>query len=189
MITIILALTTAALPPLDDSGRLVRMTALYDEVCLRAFPDDGAVAAMMTAKGATSLTPAQVKVTLRDDPGRGWAIADGERHVFVFVEEPPFHTCSVRWTMAADPIELSGYRAVADRYEAAATDFAPMPTYETDRDGFHIHAVGKQRQKQGGGFESLFLFDQHVTDAKRRAAGETRIDFRFVHQIRSPNAK
>ena len=31
--------------------------------------------------------------------------------------------------------------------------------------------------------ESLFFFDQHITDPKRRAAGETGVVLRFVHQF------
>ena len=77
-------------------GMVRRITALYDEACLQAFPNDDQIDALMARKGATPLTPDEVKVTLRDDPGRGWRLKDGERNVLIFLETPPFHACSVR---------------------------------------------------------------------------------------------
>jgi hypothetical protein len=61
-----------------------------------------------------------------------------------------------------------------------------MDPYDTDYGDIHVHAVGEQRVLSDGGRESLFIFDQHITDPKRRAAGETGFVLRFVHQFAPP---
>jgi hypothetical protein len=61
--------------PSDDA--IARMVALYDEVCLKTFPIDTEMDALMARKGARPLTADEVKVTLGSDPGRGWLIKDG----------------------------------------------------------------------------------------------------------------
>src|SRR6476619_2513145 len=104
----------AAATTVSGDQRLSRMTALYDEVCLKAFPDDKAVEALMMAKNARPLTQAEVKVTLRDDPGRAWELQDGSGTVWI--EFPPYHACSVRWN-APEIGNLHEYRSIADQYE------------------------------------------------------------------------
>ncbi|WP_375396002.1 hypothetical protein [uncultured Sphingomonas sp.] len=195
-IAALLAQAAAPIPALPDVPSDVqaampiaierRMATLYDEACLQAFPIDSAVDTLMAAKGATPLTPEQVKVTLVDDPGRGWSIKDGEREILVFLELPPFHACSVRrFTEVVDPA-LSQYRPVTDAFEKGHPGFTPMKPYDADRSDIHVHAVGEQRMLPGGGAESLFVFDQHVIDPERRAKGDTAINLRFVHQIKTP---
>src|SRR4051812_32891574 len=91
-----LVATTASSP---ESQRLSQMTALYEQVCLKIFPDDKAVEALMMKESVRELTPYEVKVTMRDDPAGGWYMAqDGS--VSVWLEFPPFHACSVRWNAA-----------------------------------------------------------------------------------------
>lgn len=180
MLTLLLVQAVAVPPPDPRAGR---MAALYDEVCLRAFPDDKAVDAAMAAKGAKPLTPDQVKVTLREDPGRGWSVEDGDRTVFVFLEAPPYHACSVRWPAPAGADDLGAYRAVVDPFVAQRPGFAAMPPREMDMGALHISAAGQQRVLPNGGAESLFVIDQHVTDPARRARGETGMMRRFVHQL------
>ena len=85
--------------------------------------------------------------------------------------------------------DVSEYRAIADKYQAAKGGFEPIAPYDADYDDIHVHAVGEQRTLADGGTESLFIFDQYITDPKRRTAGETGIMFRFVHQFTSPGAK
>lgn len=193
-ISLIAAILAQAAPSTSPSADLraatpdaieQRMASLFDEVCLQAFPIDAAVDKLMTAKGATPLTADQVKVTLVNDPGRGWSIKDGGRDILVFLELPPFHACTVRRFTEAVP-ELRTYRAAADAFERVHPGFTPMKLYDADKGGVHIHAVGEQRELPGGGGESLFVFDQHVIDPARRAKGETAVNIRFVHQIRMP---
>lgn len=178
----LLALVAAAASP-DAGQRLSRMTALYEEVCLKAFPDDKAVEALMMKQNARELTPEEVKVTMGDDPARGWSLVQ-DGGLTVWLEFPPFHACSVRWN-AAEIGDLSGYRAIAKSYEGIRGGFHPMDPVNTDHGYIHAHATGEERILPDGS-ESLFIIDQHISDAKRRAAGETGVVVRFVHQIAKP---
>ena len=177
MLILWLSLATTANPVADE--RLARMTVLYERVCLRAFPDDAAVDAAMAAAGATALTPAQVKVTMGNDPARAWDLQDGG--ATLWLELPPFHACSVRWNTSAMP-DLTAYRRLADEYESSRPGFASIKPFDSDQGAIHVHAVGEQRQLPDSSTEALFVFDQHVTDIGRRSAGETGVSVRFVHQ-------
>ena len=179
--TLLLALIgVAALAEYDQ--QVERMTALYEEVCLKAFPDDKAVETAMRARGAMELTQEQVKVTMRDDPARGWELKD--KSASVWLEFPPYHACSVRWN-APELGDLAPYRAVARSYQEQQGGFGPMKTMERDSGDIHVRAIGERRRLANGSWETMYVFDQHITDAKRRAAGETGYDLRFVHQFRS----
>jgi hypothetical protein len=178
-----LALAAAAAANAESADdKLARMAALYDEVCLKAFPDDEAVAALMVAQDAKELTPQQVRVTMNDDPARGWQFPDGST---VWLEFPPFHACSVRWN-TSEIGDLRPYRALAKNYEDAAGGFTPIAPYDADVGDIHIHAVGEQRPLPDRRTESLFIFDQHITDPEKRAAGQTGMVLRFVHQFAPP---
>jgi hypothetical protein len=166
--------------------QLSEMTALYQQVCLKAFPDDKAVEAVMAKRDARALTPDEVKITMGDDPARGWnLIQDGSASVWL--ELPPYHACSVRWN-TSEIGDLHGYGAIAERYESARGGFHPIEPLEGDQGDIHIHAVGEQRILPDQRSESLFIFDQHITDPKRRAAGETGFVLRFVHQFAPPTS-
>lgn len=181
---------TATPAPLPAAAvRLERMTALYDELCLRTFPDDAAVDAVMRKRGATPLTPEEVRVTLGDDPGRGWRLGGEDSYAFVFVEMPPYHACSVRWPMPEMPSALDAYRAAANAYKKTRPGFTPNTPYDNDMGDIHVHIDSEQRQLADGSFDTLMVIDQRITDPKRRAAGETGISFRFVHQFAPPDAK
>jgi len=169
----------------DFDQRLTRMATLYEQVCLKTFPDDKAVAALMTARNARELTPGEVKVTMNNDPARGWELNDGG--ATLWIEFPPYHACSVRWN-APRIGDLSAYRAIADKYESATGGYFPIQPYDGDTGDIHIHATGEQRKLPTKGAESLFIFDQHITDPKRREAGETGVVMRFVHQFAPPQA-
>ncbi|WP_442680663.1 hypothetical protein ACSBM8_05555 [Sphingomonas sp. ASY06-1R] len=169
----------AAMAAAAADPQLARMVALYDEICLKAFPDDKAVEGMMATRSKREFTPAEVKVTMRDDPARGWEL---EKGVSMWLEFPPFHACSVRWNAAAIG-NLQAYRTVADAYEWRIGGFQPIDRYEDDQGDIHIRSTGEQRVLPDGTSESLFFFDQHITDPKRRAAGETGVVLRFVHQF------
>lgn len=167
----------------EAEERLARMTLLYQDICLKTFPDDKSVEALMTAQGARELTQAEVKVTMRDDPARGWELKD--KVATVWIEFPPFHACSVRWN-ASEIGDLALYKTIAAKYEIAAGGFQPMSPYNDDQDDIHIHAVGEQKILPDKSTESLFIFDQHISNAKRREAGETGVSLRFVHQFTNP---
>jgi len=168
----------------EADQRQSRMTSLYEQVCLKTFPDDKAVAALMTARNARELTLAEVKVTMGDDPARGWDLQDGG--ATLWIEFPPYHACSVRWNTPQIG-DLSAYRAIADTYERTAGEFQPIDPFNGDQGDIHIHAVGEQRTLANKTIESLFIFDQQISDPKRRASGETGVVLRFVHQFAPPD--
>jgi len=169
----------------EADQRLLKMTALYEQVCLKAFPNDEAVEALMKAQGARELSSEEVKVTMRDDPARGWELS-GTRAT-VWIEFPPFHACSVRWN--TPPVSgLSVYRDLADRYEGAQGGFEPIAALDRDQGDIHIHGVGERRTLKNQATESLLVIDQQISNPTRRAAGETGIVLRFVHQFAQPPA-
>ena len=183
MLIILAMLAGAGAAPTEADERASKMAALYDEVCLKSFPNDAAVDAAMDARGARKLPQDEVKVTFGDDPGRAWEIKDGS--ATVWLELPPYHACSVRWNSPDIP-DFGAYRAIADRYEAQLGGYSAVGPWDSDVGDIHIHAVGEQRKRPDGGYESLFIFEQHITDPKRRAAGETGHSLRFVHQFAPP---
>jgi hypothetical protein len=189
MLSLALMLQYAASTTLPAPAvRLERMTALYDEVCLKAFPDDAAVDAAMRQRGAVALSPSDVRVTLGDDPGRGWQLAGEDGYATVFVEMPPYHACSVRWPMPAVPTALDSYRAATDAYKRTRPGFTPSRPLDADMKDIHVHMESDQRPTDKGGFDTLMVVDQHITDLKRRLNGDTGVELRFVHQIADPGA-
>ena len=106
----------------EADQRLSAMTSLYDQVCLKAFPDDKAVETLMKAQDARELTPQEVRVTMRADPARGWQLKGSD--ATVWVEFPPFHACTVRWN-TPQVGDLSGYRQAAEVYERTRGGFRP----------------------------------------------------------------
>lgn len=178
------ALLLQAAPPAAD---LQRMAALYDEICLQTFPIDGQLDALMAKKGAQPMTPEQVKVTLRDDPGRGWWLTDNGRTYAVMLELPPFHACSVRTKLPAGSLDLSAYKVVAKRFTTTHAGFTTQPPMDADQGDLRLHGDSEYRTLPGGGGEHLMVIDQHVHDPQRRAAGETGQSLRFVHQLTTGN--
>jgi hypothetical protein len=120
---------------------------------------------------------------MRDDPARGWELKD--KTATVWIEFPPFHACSVRWS-APEIGDLGLYKNIAAKYEIAAGGFQSVDTYDDDQGDIHIHAVGEQKILPDKTIESLFVFDQHISNPKRREAGETGVSLRFVHQLAFP---
>jgi hypothetical protein len=169
--------------PAEADQLLSRMTAVYERVCLQAFPDDKAVEALMRRQKARELTKAEAKLTLGDDPGRVWQLRDGSAAVWLAF--PPFHACSVRWT-SPQMGDLAPYRAAVRKYEEAVGGFRPMPPLDSDRGDYHIYVVGEWRFLPNSTSESLSLFEQHLSDPKRAAAGETGVVLRLVHQFAPP---
>src|SRR3982750_1311059 len=60
--------------PPDPVAQRDELIALYDEICLRAFPDDAATAAAAARHDATPLSSSDIRRFLRDDPGIGWQL-------------------------------------------------------------------------------------------------------------------
>ena len=73
-----------------------QMVQLFDGVCLRAFPERGAVDRAVAQAGGVAMRPGQVRAFLHDDPGRGWMLARPEATYVVTIEDPPYRACAVR---------------------------------------------------------------------------------------------
>ncbi|MEO9131820.1 MAG: hypothetical protein ABI240_11495 [Sphingomonas sp.] len=185
----LLAVSAPAGQAVADDGVLTRMTALYDEVCLKTFPDDGAVAAAMTAKGAVVMKPAALQIYLHDDPGRGWTIADGDSKFTVTVEAPPYHACSVRRMTMSGFTDLAPYYAVSEPYERAAGGYSKVKPMDMQLGMISSHATGEQKVARDGSAESLFVFSNTPNDSAERAKGLTGVEVRFVHQFMSKDAR
>ena len=168
----------------DPAAQRDEMIALYDEICLRAFPDDKAAGDAAARHNATPLTDAQVRVLLHDDPGIGWAV-DGRTGRFnVTIEAPPFHACAVRTMTAAGFPDFGPYRALADRYEAGG-GYRAMSHMQFTRDNLEVGGGGEQRVTPDGGTESLLVI---LTTPTRpyRDRGDTAVEVRFTHQFAPP---
>ncbi|WP_395328161.1 hypothetical protein WBP06_12545 [Novosphingobium sp. BL-8H] len=169
------------------------MASLYDEVCLRAFPDDDAVVSLLKARGAREMSAEDVKVTMNDDPARGWTLP-GE-FTTVWLEFPPYHACSVRWNSSQMP-NTQAYVALRDAFAKghARSGSITEQTFEKDLQQLHIKAsvtAFQPKSDEGGDgaqAESLLLITQSINNPGRRAIGETGYVVRMVHQRYSPAA-
>ncbi len=165
------------------------MAALYDEVCLKTFPADSDVDALMAKKAAAPLPAEDVKVSLGNDPGRGWTVKDGNHAFMVLLELPPFHACSVRaspGSLGGKP-DLTAYHSVVEAFKAMHKGFVTQPSVNADRGGIHMHAELDARTLPDGSGELLIAIDQQIIDSSRLPSGQTATPLRFVHQIKAAN--
>lgn len=169
-----------------ESARIARMVALYEELCLKAFPDDSAVDALMAARGATPLTPEEVRVTFNDDPGRGWLLQDGDRRIQVMLELPPFHACSVRWRAPNGFGDLAGYRAAIARFKATHPGFVPSEPYRTRIRDIEVSMTGERRVLADGTTDTLMLVEQRPAGESGNSRVSNEASVRFVRQIADP---
>ena len=188
-----LILLAALLLPAHDGSApaatdVAHMAALYAEVCLNTFPIDAELDALMVRKGATPLAADELKISLGNDPGRGWTVPDGDQTFTVMLELPPYHACSVRASRpTSGTLDLAPYRAVIAPFVTSHRGFASQPALDANRGGVHIHAEVQQRSLPAGGGETLIVVDQQVVDAAQLAPGTTATPLRFVHQIATGN--
>jgi hypothetical protein len=167
--------------PPDPVAQRDEMIALYDELCLRAFPDDDAVARAVARYDARPLSPDQVRRFLHDDPGIGWEVRGRTGPFNVTIEQsPPYHACAVRTLTVSGFADLGPYQALAARYEQGGgfERITPM-----DRDVGDVHVVGGRERRIGPGdsSESLLVMLTSAAEAYR-TRGHTAIEVRFAHQ-------
>ena len=91
---------------------------LFSSYCLNKFPDDAAMLAQAEADKLDPLSPAQVKTILHEDQGVGWAIKGAQLQYVLTIEQPPFHTCALRYLSQA-PLDGAPLMAVAKRFVEA----------------------------------------------------------------------
>ena len=160
------------------------MATLYDNVCLRAFPDDAAVTRQMDALHARALSAVEMRIFLHDDPGHGWRIADGEGaddQFIVTIEHPPYHACSVRRQTTGGLSDGRPYRVAQDGYAAANAGFTAIaqPSFPM---GDRISTMfGLRRVREDGQVESLYRFA--VSPADPADPHHYGVEIRYVHQF------
>jgi hypothetical protein len=170
--------------PSDPAAQLAELIEIYDSVCLRAFPNDEAVARAMAARGATAMGDAELRIYLHDDPGRGWNLAGRTARFRLTVEAPPFHACGLRTMTAAGFPDMAPYRALADRFEAGG-GYRSLGPQSMEVGNIHTTGAGEQRPIRGGA-ESLMVFLSTPSE-KTRDAGHNAVEVRLVHQFAPPN--
>lgn len=168
-----------------DEEQLQEMTSLYDAVCLKAFPQDGQVEAMMKVRGAVPMTEADVASYLHDDAGVGWVLVGRAATFRVLIEHPPYHACSVRSVTRTGFSGLSAYASLVER------ELKSWPRHETIApQSFVVRGVqtemrGEGRLRGDGQTECLLLGLGRVVDPAL-ASRLTGIEVRFVHQFVIP---
>ncbi len=166
----------------DPVAQRDELIALYDEICLRAFPDDDATARAAAGHGATLLSAAGVRRFLHDDPGIGWVLQGRTGRFHVMLEQaPPYHSCSVRTLTANGFADLAPYQALAARYEQDR-HFEPITRVERNLGDVHIVGFGESFTAPGGDSELLLVAITRALD-EHRTRGHTAIEVRFEHQF------
>jgi hypothetical protein len=170
-------------PAPDAAAQLSEMVGLFDTLCLKAFPDDAAVAAAIAARGGgvTTMTPADVALYLHANPGVGWFLTGRSGRFVVTVEAPPYHACGVRTLTVAGFADLTPYRQLADAFEAGHDARKVAPVSGTVG---NVESVGggESWKRPDGSDEALFVFSTGPA-ASIRVEGRDGTEVRFVHQI------
>ena len=182
MLTLALAINAVASPPPPNA--VADLAALYDKVCLQAFPDDAAVERFMATTAAVRLT--EVRRYLHDDPGIGWDLPDAGGKTIVTIEAPPYHACAVRREMPVETVDLAAFHTLADRFEAANGTFEKMAPMKFDINGQHSVGAARARMFPDGSGEALMVFENRPIAP---TPGMAPLEIRFVHQRASANAR
>jgi hypothetical protein len=170
-------------PAPDAAAQLAEMLTLYDEICLKAFPDDAAVARAVEARGGVAMTGAEVKSILHDDPGRGWHIAGKTAPFNLTVEAPPYHACGVRTNTIAGFPSMQPYQDLVARYGQGRT-FQKVGPVNQEVGGNQSVGAGDMTMR-GSLAEGLLVFTVQPLPANRAVSGDA-IQVRFVHQLVDP---
>lgn len=108
------ALAQDSSPPVPDE--FVRLFSTY---CLNKFPDDGALLKQTEADKLEPLSPAQVRTMLHKDTGVGWVVSGAKLQYVLTVEQPPFHTCALRY-ISEQPLDGQPLMAAAKSFVEAS---------------------------------------------------------------------
>ena len=176
-------------PPanIDPVAQRDEMIALYDEICLRAYPDDAAAGAAAARHDATPLSAEQVRIYLHDDPGVGWSLRGRTGPFTLTIEAPPYHACAIRAMTAGGFADWGPYRALANRYEEGG-GYQAMNHMQFTQDNLDLAGGGERRTRPDGGTETLLVIVTTPTRAYRDR-GETGVEVRFTHQFAEPGAQ
>jgi hypothetical protein len=168
-------------PAPDPAAQLAEMVALFDEICLKAFPDDAAAAKAVAARQGTAMSAEDVRAYLHDDPGTGWHVVGRAAPFEITIEAPPFHACGIRTTAVAPFADMAPYKRLADAFEASVHPDKVGPMHGTIGN-IDTSGGGEAWHRPDGRNEALFVFIS-TPIAEIRAKGQDAVEVRLVHQI------
>jgi len=175
--------------PLDEATG-AGLAALFTTLCVEAFPDAAALDARMAEKGATAMTPEQVKAVLHDDPGRGWLLTQNNHRFAITEEAAPFHACSVRVnTPAGVPNRaLTGILGAVTAKSGQRVS-SPQVMNRNDNPLMGISAVIVQVSPPPAGADAEAFMAFVTTYRDRTSNAVLFVENRFVHQIHTAPAR
>lgn len=175
-----------AAPAVPGDGQM----RVFDMLCNRLFPNDAQVeAAMAKLHGARALTAAELRIYLKDDPGRGWDIpmTDGSRMI-VTIEAPPYHACAVRVTHTDGRVDERAWKRLLTAAEArGGGGFVAVPVRSATFGNVRSEISGIQKQRLEGGAEAFYLFRTTPIDPARHP--DYGVELRMVRQLIVPAAR
>lgn len=186
MIAVLLYLALKAVPtsppPAAATYRGEGQMRLFDTICGHVFPDDARVAeGLAKVPGARALTPDELRIYLKDDPGRGWIMPAGTSRIVVTIEAPPIHSCAVRITNTDGVIDEGRWQQLLAGAQArSGGGFVAMAPQTFDVGEIRSQASGVQKQGKDGAAEAIYL----IRSTPRKPGFATEI--RMVRQIVAP---
>jgi hypothetical protein len=183
-----LALQVAAPPPQPTDAPRFRgegQMRMFDMICNHVFPDDARVAAgMAKIPGARPLAPDELRIYLKDDPGRGWIMPGGTSQIVVTIESPPIHACAVRITNTDGVIDEGKWQQLLAAAQArSGGGFLTMPLQTFDVGDVRSQASGVQKQGADGAAEAIYL----IRSTPKKPGFATEI--RMVRQVIAPQRR
>ena len=183
-------LATAAPAQQPPTAEVEEMAALYDTLCLQAFPNDAALARAAAAAQARPLTQTQVAFYLHDDPGRGWTLNTPTATYVVTLELPPYHACAIRRMTPNGFPNLAPYTARSEAYASArhATLSTVVDQTSKSPDGADIRSIAQLlTPTRPSELLMTITTDYHghydgplATDIGKSGRG---VEIRFIHQF------
>ncbi|MEH3103972.1 MAG: hypothetical protein PGN12_08695 [Sphingomonas phyllosphaerae] len=181
------ALQAAPLQQLPDKPqyRGQGQMALFDMICGRVFPDDARIAtALARMPGVRALTPEELRIYLKDDPGRGWVMSAGSSRIVVTIESPPIHSCAVRIDNTDGVIDDGKWQQLLTAAQArSGGGFLTLPPQTFVVGDIRSQASGVQKQGVGGAAEAIYL----IRSTPKKPGFGTEI--RMVRQLVAPQAR
>jgi hypothetical protein len=107
----------AAAAPGQEQGAQAAadMAALYQRLCLAAFPDPSAVGAALASLHAARVSPNETEGLLDGEPGSAWRIETATAQDILTIDDPPYNSCALlRITRDGFPTALPYIAAVQD---------------------------------------------------------------------------
>ncbi|MBV8427555.1 MAG: hypothetical protein JOZ88_09975 [Hyphomicrobiales bacterium] len=140
----------ASAGPAQNDAATEELMHVFNDICLRKFPDDAKIAIDAEERHFTPLSRDMVAKMLGKDPGVGWIQKGGFGDYVITIEQPPFHTCAIRKQFAQSP----------DIHERFA---GTLETWRTSRPGAKIAERPGQSAAVGGIVSQVYPFEMSVS--------------------------